>query len=75
MDATFLGISMNFLIDPKGCTLHRVHRVRKRRDAGSDDFEGLLEFQEALNVGWKLFLGVEGRIYVGRMGFRWLKAS
>lgn len=51
----------------------RVHRAGKRRDAGS---EGLLEFQEALNVGWKLFLGVEfGRIYVGRMGFRWLKAS
>ena len=51
----------------------RLHGVRKRRDAGSDDFEGLLEFQEALYVGWKLFLdgrGKFGGIYVGRMGFR-----
>lgn len=34
---------------------------------------GLLEFQEALYVGWKLFLdgrGKFGGIYVGRMGFR-----
>lgn len=61
-------------------TLHRDEhlffttsfRVRKRRDAGSDDFEGLLEFQQALNVGWKLFLDGRskfGGIYVGRMGF------